>query len=755
MGLIANYLAEKKEVEDDEDDRKEVQMTADYKTSKSGRKYRAHKIVFNKGEDDGKRSLGEGSEMSDEDKAKKEKYVKGMKKKFSSFVAKYGKDAERVMHATATKMAMKEEVEEIEEGADPEVAATYKKIATQHLKDIMAKNASNSSKIYAKKMHQRALEASKMSNHTDALNHYRGVKEEVEQVDEAVTVDKKNYSWGKMVTVHHGSENSYPLHPEHQEAIKKLKDGEHTTFKDETNRKVTAHREGDKVHLSGAGSNKKTTVAHSHFTEEVEQVDELNRKTLASYVSKAAGSYGRDKQLIGRTSSDGTVKNADPDLKRAVKNRLTGINRAAERLAKEEAEQVVTEMDKSAPQPGRDGKISHSTYGSRDKESSDYFKGKEVPVKPITVKKMEKDALDVLKKQGVAEGKKSDRYHIVGKDGKPANLASYADKASAIKDRDEKYPNADVHQVGPRGKVKSMVKGVAEEIEQVDEISKELAGRYYAAANKEHIKKVGIKPNMYNRIEKDMGKKRKQGVDRAFDRMTKEEAEQQIESVVPEYDDPISRMRKKENEQKRKNQNMKEQLKGNQHKLDKNKNGKLDAHDFKLLRKEDAEQVDEGQSHQAKTTMKHVKNPTAGEKKAAKDIKPGVAGYRDRIAMLKSAEADGRLKKEEAGQVDEAWPGTPEYKKKFPDTERTTGAGAKHDIVKTATGIKAFRRFAADDEAEKPADAPKRGRGRPKKDKFAEAVDFLMSLDEAHFEELTSEGFDAFFESFVRVIESK
>jgi len=49
-------------------------------------------------------------------------------------------------------------------------------------------------------------------------------------------------------------------------------------------------------------------------------------------------------------------------------------------------------------------------------------------------------------------------------------------------------------------------------------------------------------------------------------------------------------------------------------------------------------------SHQEKTTMKHVKNPTAGEKKAAKDIKPGIAGYKDRAAMLKSAEKDGRLK---------------------------------------------------------------------------------------------------------------
>ena len=63
----------------------------------------------------------------------------------------------------------------------------------------------------------------------------------------------------------------------------------------------------------------------------------------------------------------------------------------------------LNEMDKSAPQPGRDGKVSHSTYGSRDKKGSDYFKGKELPVKPITVKQMEKDALAILKKKGVAE----------------------------------------------------------------------------------------------------------------------------------------------------------------------------------------------------------------------------------------------------------------------------------------------------------------------------------------------------------------
>jgi hypothetical protein len=63
---------------------------------------------------------------------------------------------------------------------------------------------------------------------------------------------------------------------------------------------------------------------------------------------------------------------------------------------------------------------------------------------------------DVKIVQGVAEGKKPDSYHIVNKDGKPASLASYADRASAEKDRDAKHPGAEVRQLGPRGKVKNV-----------------------------------------------------------------------------------------------------------------------------------------------------------------------------------------------------------------------------------------------------------------------------------------------------------
>ncbi len=74
-----------------------------------------------------------------------------------------------------------------------------------------------------------------------------------------------------------------------------------------------------------------------------------------------------------------------------------------------------------------------------------------------------------------------------------------------------------------------------------------------------------------------------------------------------------------------------------------------DDKDVKAAKKKAKSASEAKDSHAAKTTMKHVKNPTKGEKQAAKDIKPGIKGYKDRVDMLKSAEKDGRLK--EANQI--------------------------------------------------------------------------------------------------------
>lgn len=71
-------------------------------------------------------------------------------------------------------------------------------------------------------------------------------------------------------------------------------------------------------------------------------------------------------------------------------------------------------------------------------------------------------------------------------------------------------------------------------------------------------------------------------------------------------------------------------------------NDKEDAHGT-------AKHMVKEESHQAATTMKHIPNASPALKKAAKDIKPGIAGYRDRIDMLKA----GGVKEEVEEQVDE------------------------------------------------------------------------------------------------------
>jgi hypothetical protein len=101
-------------------------------------------------------------------------------------------------------------------------------------------------------------------------------KEETEELDEA-TVKTQKYEGGKVMTVHHGASHSYPLHPEHQEAIRNLKHGEKTSFKDETGAKVNVHRDVQDVHFTSNKTSTKTTVPYSHFSEETEELDEIHR----------------------------------------------------------------------------------------------------------------------------------------------------------------------------------------------------------------------------------------------------------------------------------------------------------------------------------------------------------------------------------------------------------------------------------------------------------------------------------------------
>ena len=113
---------------------------------------------------------------------------------------------------------------------------------------------------------------------------------------------------------------------------------------------------------------------------------------------------------------------------------------------------------------------------------------------------------------------------------------------------------------------------------------------------------------------------------------------------------------------------MKEELKGNQHKIDANKNNKVDAHDFKLLRagkkvaKEDVEQIDEisselatklqkGRAKQAISSITSGDNSKAGQQIAS-------AKTAKKYAELRKAQPTGNVtkklfSKEDVEQVEE------------------------------------------------------------------------------------------------------
>ena len=133
---------------------------------------------------------------------------------------------------------------------------------------------------------------------------------------------------------------------------------------------------------------------------------------------------------------------------------------------------------------------------------------------------------------------------------------------------------------------------------------------------------------------------------------------------------PIDRRKERKGYNPGEDESVYEALKGNQHKIDANKNGKLDAHDFHLLRKrkkmkEEAEQIDELstgtlQSYRKKARaqgnaivdkMKMGGGDWSKDQKDTKTLRKRAAGAQaSGKQLVKRGES---LKTEEAEQIDE------------------------------------------------------------------------------------------------------
>jgi hypothetical protein len=145
-----------------------------------------------------------------------------------------------------------------------------------------------------------------------------------EDLLEAVSVKKQKHSWGTMMTVHHGSDTSYPLHPEHQSAIKKLRPGMKTTFKDETNSTVHAHREGDTVHLTRPKSGSTLTSLPYHHFDTSEHAKPSAKKPAGEYDRKVTGhlkkKYNEENMVETKGAPKGFHFTKDGKLKRGDAN---------------------------------------------------------------------------------------------------------------------------------------------------------------------------------------------------------------------------------------------------------------------------------------------------------------------------------------------------------------------------------------------------------------------------------------------------
>lgn len=199
-----------------------------------------------------------------------------------------------------------------------------------------------------------------------------------------------------------------------------------------------------------------------------------------------------------------------------------------------------------------------------------------------------------------------------------------------------------------------------------------------------------------------------------------------------------------------------EELKGNQHKIDANKNDKVDAHDFKLLRgkkdmkKEEVEQLDEvGDTPAGRKALGSYVNKAIGDKskdrskglrkatsrmykdnfygkkneevemneedaynkdryavkngKATKDnpTHMGSPNYKDQPHHVWATSAEHAMKKsmkkEDVQQLDEAFPTVADAKKRMDAGKTATGS-----VTKTATGLVHKRDYKDDDNDETP-----------------------------------------------------
>lgn len=244
--------------------------------------------------------------------------------------------------------------------------------------------------------------------------------------------------------------------------------------------------------------------------EEVEQIDELSKKTLGSYVKGASASAAGIASGVGRDIGAG--KKAHADDTRQLRNRLKGVQRATDKLTKEETEleEKVTNLSHARLKFHATKGVPHGSYSNKEIKAEHDRRMRTEPDYVKAKASMNEEALDEvsaakLGRYSIAASQPKNQGPNKSKQDKRISGQWMADQK--IRKKEGKYSDAKV---------------AAESVE-LDEISQATKDRYiqksmgshqYNAAVARDAKSRGDETT-YQKARRIM-KKRNQGMGRAF-----------------------------------------------------------------------------------------------------------------------------------------------------------------------------------------------------------------------------------------------
>ena len=437
---------------------------------------------------------------------------------------------------------------------ETDIETKYKKIADKHMHVALAKLSTPANKDYARKMHKRAMQASKMTDADAAHKHYMGVKEEV---------------------VAEGAVDHSALGKHHEKMT------------DQELRKV-----GSKLPNSwDAAAFRRKLASHPKYAQALKHYDksEYHFGKAARQANKKV-TEGMDYSVTVKHTKDGKTLDHEYTVKNA------NDKRHAKNIALQRHEKKIGGL--------KDGEqISASSNHVKELRNEEVHINEALDPSEIAGNPKMYDAATVKKAF----------YH---------KNASESDKQSLARHLDRHHGNKEWH------------KSVKEESELCPKCGMSPCQCDGFAEQKETNMSISFK-DFVNMLEEAKCKmKEAEEIETSDYKTDKNGRKHRAHKIV---------FNKGESKREDDEDDMKEELKGNQHKLDKNKNGKLDAHDFKLLRKEEQE-LDEAETIKKDGVTRH-KGDYGTSYDGDDNKKPAPTVKRGRGRPKKGSDETGEVKK--------------------------------------------------------------------------------------------------------------